>query len=80
MAVLLPKGWYVDMNDTEPDYYENNADASIAVTGYSTYGCVAIFDGREDEGVFLQSREEALYVRDALDRWLNEGGNGGNDG
>lgn len=70
----------MDMSETEPDYYENNDDETIAITGYSSHGVVAIFDGREEEGVFLQSREEAAYVRDALDRWLNEGGNGGNNG
>lgn len=55
------------------DFYIDNNE-TIAVTGHTGLGVVAVYDDRDENGLFLRSIEEVRFVRDALDRWITEGG------
>lgn len=60
---------------TDPDFYEENEAAEIVVTGHSRDGYSAIFDARQNEGVFFRTREEAVFAYEALGRFLGRSEN-----
>ncbi len=55
-----------------PNFYQENEESTLALTGHNDLGVIAVFDGRTEEGVFLRSVEEAQFVRNALDQWIKE--------
>ena len=57
------------------NYFDPDPTNRIAVVSNGSQ--VGVYDDEANEGVILSNREEVEWLRDALSRWLDDGGNNG---